>query len=194
MIRTLRLFLLVLFLASPCFAQTIPKWEVFGGYSYQKSNVREYFKSTPIIYTFRNQNLKLNGFDFSVTENVNRWLGGTLDFRGHYAKPVVSGTTNRERMYSIMYGPRFSFPRISFLTPFAHALLGVAHMNVKVTPTGPRASGTSFATAAGGGLDLKFSNNAGIRVVQAEYLRANALGANQNNFRISAGVILYLGN
>jgi hypothetical protein len=47
--------------------------------------------------------------------------------------------------------------------------------------------------AAGGGLDVKFRSNAAVRVVQAEYLRANALGANQNNFRLSAGVILYLG-
>ena len=193
MSRTLRLFLLTLFFASPCLAQTIPAWEVFGGYSQQQSNVKQYYKSTPIIYTVRNQIVNLNGWDVSVTENINRWFGGTLDIRGHYRKPTVLGSANRERMYSVMYGPRFSFRGSPSIVPFANVLLGVAHMDLKVTPTGPRASDASFAMAEGGGLDLKFWNNAAIRVVQAEYLRANALGANQNSFRFSAGVILYLG-
>lgn len=193
MSRTLRILLLVLFLATPCLAQTTREWEVFGGYSLQRSNVKQYYKSTPIIYTVRNHDVSLNGWDVSVTENINRWFGGTLDISGHYRKPTVSGSANRERMYSIMYGPRFSLRSSPSVVPFAHVLLGVAHMDIKVVPTGPRASDASFAMAAGGGLDVKFRDNAAVRVVQAEYLRANALGANQNNFRLSAGVILYLG-
>ncbi len=56
--------------ATPCLAQEIPEWEFFGGYSFQRSDVREYFKSSPIIYTFRGKYASLSGWDASVTENL----------------------------------------------------------------------------------------------------------------------------
>ena len=54
-------------------------------------------------------------------------------------------------------------------------------------------SDTSFAFATGGGFDKNIGNKTAIRIVQAEYLHANSLGSNQNNFRLSAGFILYVG-
>src|SRR4051812_44138472 len=116
-------------MAAPGYAQSIPGWEVYGGYSYQRSNVREYFKSTPIIYAVRNQDANLNGFDVAFTENINRWFGGTLDISGHFAKPEISGVKTRERMYTFMYGPRFTFRGQPGWTPFAHVLLGAARMD-----------------------------------------------------------------
>jgi len=190
--RTLRILLLVL-LAAPAYAQTIPEWEVFGGYSWQRSNLREYFKSTPIIYSVRNKAGSLNGFDVAFTENINRWFGGTLDFSGHFATPEISGVRTRQQMFSVMYGPRFSFRKWGGWTPFGDVLAGVAHMDAKVTPTGPHQSDTSFGFAAGGGLDVKAGGKTAFRLVQAEYFRANSLGSSQNSFRISAGVLLYLG-
>jgi len=183
----------MLVITSPGYAQTLRTWEVFGGYSWQRSNLREYFKSTPIIYSVRNRAGNLNGFDVAFTENVNRWLGGTLDVSGHFGAPAISTVTTHERMLSFMYGPRFSYRERPGWSMFGHVLGGVAHMDAKVTPTGPHADDTSFALAAGGGLDVKFRGNTAIRVLQAEYLRANALGGNQNNFRLSAGVVLYFG-
>jgi opacity protein-like surface antigen len=191
--RTLRILVLVLAVAAPGYAQTIPTWEVFGGYSWQRSNLREYFKSTPIIYSVRNKGGSLNGFDVAFTENINPWFGGTLDITGHFAAPEISGVKTHQAMYTFMYGPRFSYRDRPGWTGFGHVLAGAAHMNAKVTPTGPHADDTSFALAAGGGLDVKFRGNTAIRVLQAEYLHANALGANHNNFQISAGIILYLG-
>jgi opacity protein-like surface antigen len=190
--RTLRILAFVLLLAAPGYAQTIPGWEVFGGYSWQRSKLREYFKSTPIIYSVRNKIGNLNGFDAAFTENLNRWFGGTLDISGHFATPEISGVETHERMYTVMYGPRFAYHERPGWTPFAHVLAGVAHMEAKVTPTGPHLSDTSFALAAGVGLDVKAGSKTAIRVLQAEYLRANALGTSQNNFRLAAGVILYL--
>lgn len=194
MTRTLRILLLVLSIAAPGYAQTIPDWEVFGGYSWQRSNLREYFKSTPIIYSVRNKAGNLNGFDVAFTENINPWFGGTLDISAHFATPEIATVRTRERMYSVMYGPRFSFRKWPGWTPFGHVLAGVANMDAKVTPTGPHLSDTSFGLAAGGGLDVKAGGKTAFRLVQAEYFRANSLGASQNNFRLSAGVILYLGS
>lgn len=186
----MRFFLFVLFFATPCVAQEIPAWEFFGGYSFQRSNVREYYKSTPIIFSVRNQYADLNGFDAAVTENMNRWFGGTLDFGGHFGSPQLLGTTSREQRYSILYGPRFSYRR-PWGIPFAHILLGAAHTGVKVTPTGPHASANSFAVAAGGGLDVHLGRKVAIRVFQAEYFRTGALGTRPNSYRASAGVVLF---
>ena len=191
--RTLRLLLLILLLASPSYAQTIPDWEIFGGYSFQRSNVRKYFRTTPIIYSVRNEGANLNGFDVSVTENLNPWFAGTLDISGHFAKPEISGVKTQQRMYTVMYGPRFSYRPMSNWIPYGHVLFGAAHMDARVTPTGPRLSDWSVALAAGGGFDKRFTNKTAIRIIQAEYLRANSLGSNQNNFRFSAGFILYVG-
>jgi opacity protein-like surface antigen len=189
----LRILVLVLVIAAPGYAQTIPEWEIFGGYSWQRSNLREYFKSTPIIYSVRNKGGSLNGFNVAFTENVNRWFGGTLDITGHFAAPDISGVKTHQTMYTFTYGPQFSYRKRPGWTGFGNVLAGVAHASAKVTPTGPHADDTSFAIAAGGGLDVKFRGNTAIRVLQAEYLHANALGANHNNLRISAGLILYFG-
>src|SRR6266705_2778893 len=113
--------------ATPCLAQEIPEWEFFGGYSFQRSDVREYFKSSPIIYTFRGKYASLSGWDASVTANL-------------------------ERMLSLLYGPRFSYRKPSVIF-FTNVLMGAAHLNVQVTPVGPHASNLSFATATGGGVD-----------------------------------------
>ena len=190
--RSFKLLLFVLSLAIPGIAQQAPAWEFFAGYSLQRSNVREYFKSTPILYTTRGRYIYLNGWDLSVTENLNPWFGGTLDISGHSKTPVVSGTTNREQMVSILYGPRFSY-RTRKVVPFAHLLMGAAHSAVTVTPVGPHASETSFAAAIGGGVDLNLQNKAAVRLLQADYFRTDVLGTRPHSYRASAGVLWYLG-
>lgn len=190
--KVFQLSLLILSLATPCLAQETPAWEFFGGYSVQRSNVREYFKSAPAIFSVRNQYATLNGWDLAVTENMNRWFGGTLDVSGHYKRPHLLGISNRERMHSILYGPRFSF-RMPSLVPFTHLLFGITRANAAVTPTGPHISDTSFTVAAGGGVDLNLRGKASIRLLQAEYFHANSLGSNQNNYRAAAGVVFHLG-
>ena len=188
----LQLLLLVSFFAAPCVAQEAREWEIFGGYSVQRSDVRQYYRSSPVIYTFRGQYADLKGWDASLTENLNGWFGGTLDISGHYRTPQLLGTANRERMHSVLFGPRFSY-RIPHITPFAHILMGVAQAKVAVTPVGPNASDLSFAVAAGVGLDLSLGKNAAIRVLQADYFRTNLLGTRPESFRGSAGLVFYLG-
>ncbi len=185
--------LLVLLFAMPAAAQEKREWEVFVGYSIQRSNVREYFKSTPTIYSFRSLNDNMNGWELAVTENVNRHVGGTLAVGGHYDSPVLLSVTSRQRMHTLLYGPRV-YHRISRLTPFGHALFGIALSNVQVTPTGPHLSSHGFAAAGGAGLDVDLAKRISVRVFQVEYLHANALGANQNNYRASAGILFHFPN
>ena len=198
----LKLLLLLLLFAAPAFAQETPAWQFFGGYSFQRADVREYFKTTPIIYTFRHHYVNMNGWDFAVTENRNRWFGGTLDMSGYYKTPVVKGISNSEQIYSILYGPRISIPKPALVssasllggaTLYAHALFGGSHTSVSVTPTGPHASDFSFGMALGGGLDLPLQNNFAVRA-QVDYFRPTSFGSGQNNFRLTAGMVFNLGN
>ena len=131
--QILRLFLPILLVASYGFSQQTPAWEFYGGYSFERSNVREYFKSTPTIYTTRERYINLDGAEVAVTENMTPTFGGTFQFTAHTKSPVVSGTKNVERSYSILYGPRISH-RMSWGTPYAHILFGAGHSQVTVSP------------------------------------------------------------
>jgi len=186
-------------------AQEVVPWEVFGGYSFQRADVREYFisRSVPLIYTPRHHYVNMNGFDFSVTENVNRWFGGTLDISGYLKSPSIGSVTTKDHIYTILYGPRFTFPKaggnaaparlISASVPFAHILFGGAQTSATVGPPGPHASDFSFAMAIGGGLDWPLTPNVDLRFLQLDYLRTNALQTSQNNYRATVGLVLRLG-
>ncbi len=186
-----RLLLVVLSFATVGFTQQIPAWEIFGGYSFERSAVREYYKSTPIIYTFRERYENLNGWEVAVTENVNHWFGGTLQLTGHYKSPVVLTTKSRQNLFSIMYGPRFSH-RMSWGTPYGHLLFGAGRTSVTVSP-GPHTAEASFVVAGGGGLDLNLGTKAAIRVLQIQYSPMNQVAAKDHKFQASAGIVLYLG-
>jgi|SRR5579862_4139862 len=192
----LQLLLLLSIFVTPGLAQETPEWQFFGGYSFQRADVREYFKTTPIIYTFRHHYVNMNGWDFSVTQNRNRWFGGTLDLSGYYKTPQVGGISNSEQIYSILYGPRISYPRPLWrgVSAFAHILFGGSHTSVSVTPTGPHASDFSFGMAAGGGFDLPLQNRVAIRVLQVDYFRPTSFGSGQNNYRLSTGVVFNIGS
>ena len=61
--KILQLLVVILCVTIPSLAQTTPvkgEWQVFGGYSYMRAAVREYYKSTPIIYSIRDQRANLN--------------------------------------------------------------------------------------------------------------------------------------
>src|SRR5262249_24275182 len=174
------------------FAQQTRAWELFGGYSFERSAVREYYQiPNPTRYTTREQFINLNGWELSVTENLNHWFGGTLQLMGHYKNPVVFGIKNRQHMFSILYGPRFSH-RMDWGTPFAHILFGAGRTSVTVSP-GPHADETSFALAAGAGLDINLGSKVAARVLQVQYLPTNQVAAIRRKFQASGGLVVYLG-
>jgi opacity protein-like surface antigen len=186
-----RLSLLILLFASYGFSQQVPAWEFFGGYSFERSNVREYFKGTPTIYTTRERWINLNGAEFAVTENMTPTFGGTFQLTAHTASPVVSGTKNVERSWSLLYGPRISH-RMSWGTPYGHVLFGAGHSQVTVSP-GPHASDTEFALAVGAGLDLKLGAKMAVRALQLQYSPMNQVASKDHKFQASAGLIFYVG-
>lgn len=123
----------------------------------------------------------LNGGSASVSFNPSSWLGLVGDFGGY--KGSQNGFDGGS-VITYMFGPKIAMRRGRF-TPYAQALFGGAHANVAAT------SNNAFAMAVGGGADVNLTEHIGVRVIQAEYLltRFNFVSNQQNNVRISAGVV-----
>src|SRR5439155_22714809 len=100
--RKLTLFVtMILFLGVPAMAQNASTIEIFGGYSH-------------VVEDFSNTSFNLNGAEVSMTQNLNNWFGGTLDFGTQY------GTRNgfNVNTQQIMYGPVFAYRKSSSFKPF----------------------------------------------------------------------------
>ncbi len=119
-------------------------------------------------------------------------VGGTLEVNGHYKALPFQGSDNHHSMHSVVYGPRVSFRQHAF-TPYVHVLVGFAHADVRVKPTGPHLSDNSFAVAGGAGVDVNVWKQMAVRALQIEYFHANAMGANQNHYRAAAGIVFHVG-
>ena len=142
-------------LSLPAVAQDFPKAEIFGGYQ----------------YTHFEPGGNANGWNASLTGNVNRWFGVAADFSGAYK----SG----EHVHTYMFGPVFS-ARTDKVTPFAHALFG-----------GVSGGGTNaFAMAFGGGVDVKMADKVAFRLIQGDWLLFRSEGyTSKKNARISTGIV-----
>jgi hypothetical protein len=107
------------------------KIEVFGGYSY--------------MYLHNSPSANLNGWEIAGQYKFTDWLGGVADLDVHYGSSNGIGTST----YTYLFGPQISLP--SRVSPFAHLLLGSAH----ISEAGFGRS--SFSMALGGGVDVCLS-------------------------------------
>ena len=200
--KTFLLVATALFLCLPATAQNTPAWEAFGGYSYARVDL------TNLTH------VNAHGWSASVTENLNSWFGGTLETSGYYATPtfIFDGTIYHPQssVYTALYGPRFSYHGSKAFTPFGYVLIGAAFL--RGSQLGYSASNIAFAATPGGGLDVRVSNRAAIRF-QGDYaytdfrsfetmfdpstgithLVLTGPRMRQNNFRVSAGIVLRFG-
>lgn len=160
---------LLLWLCLPAPAQSFPKLEASAGYSYTR------------FHPAANVVANCNGGYGSVTGNFSSWLGVTGDVD---VCRVSSGSTAT----TYMFGPKFALRKCCSVTPFANVLLGGIH----VTPGFPSVAGAAdaFAFKAGGGIDISLTCRVAIRVIEADYLLTRLHSTNQNNFRLSAGIVL----
>ncbi len=188
-------------------AQEAPKAEVYGGYSF--ANVQLISSDRP----------NANGWNASVSVNLNRWFGLVTEFGGLYGASssvtftsiIVPCTTPPcqtqqvveivdGKVHTFLFGPRFTLRREK-LSPFAHVLLGGARLNSTTTlffplpPSIPNrfsSSNFDFALALGGGVDYKFRDRWAWRV-QTDYLQSGFATRTQNNFRLSTGIVFQFG-
>jgi outer membrane protein OmpA-like peptidoglycan-associated protein len=182
-----------------------PKFELFLGYSN--------LLATPM--SLSNRIVDLQGGDANVAFNFTRYVGLVGDFAGYHANTLTfnqPGGPSRDvgadgRAFTYMGGPRFSYRRPHF-TLFAQTLLGVADArqvtinNCTGSPAcAPLPSASTFAFAAGGGLDLNLSRHFAFRIFQAEYFITrftdpssdSGKSGTRNNVRLSSGIVYRAG-
>jgi hypothetical protein len=165
------------------YAQDAPRVEIFGGYSYLRTDDA--------------LDLDLHGWNASVAGNVNNWLGLKADFSGHYDNFQISpGGRADIGTHLFLAGPQFTYRKHDIVTPFVHVMFGAARTHVSArTATGRfNTSEVDFAFVAGGGLDVKLTKALAVRAFQTDYVLVRDNDENFHNFRLSTGLVLRLGD
>ena len=164
--------LLVSLVSLAAFAQeggNTPKAEIFGGYQYTRFD----------------GGVNANGWNTSLTGNLNNWFGIAADFSGAYKTQNGVSFNN----YTYTFGPVISYRHNETFTPFAHFLAGGNHASASISGVGS-GSDNGFAMMFGGGLDVKASQHLALRAVQFDWLSLHSNGASDNNnMRISTGIL-----
>ena len=171
-----------------------PKFEVAGLY--------QYVNFCPCSF----ENFNNHGATGEFAYNANKWLGLVGQIGGYHFKrqvlgaPVVTPTGTTFPVESLsgdwesfLFGPRLNLRRFDHFVPFAEVLFGPARGGAQMTGD---TSQSTFALAAGGGVDMALFRNVAWRLFEADYLMTNFTGplqsptGRQNNFRIGTGVVL----
>ena len=192
----LLMFFMALFILGAIDAQAqavtqFPRVEIFGGYSYLRTNA-----------VFTGEHINLHGASFSGDFYLNHWLGIVGDVGVYHAGNIANQFSLT--LWSYQAGPRVRLRNDTHFTPYGQFLIGGGHAGgtLYTSPLGPGlapiGTNNSFLYTAGGGVDYRFTNRIGIRIVQAEYLHSEFLNGSvtghvQNNFRLSTGVIFKFG-
>lgn len=151
--------------------------DVYGGYSYVRTNPGNGASGT-----------NNNGWESTATFNVRPNLALAADINGAY----YSNSGAHNHLYTYLFGPELRMNQGKG-SPFAHALFGFGHDSVTASAFGGTFSSSSnaFAAALGAGYDWKMSDDISIRPVQFDYLMTRFSSSTQNNIRISVGVVFH---
>jgi Outer membrane protein beta-barrel domain len=168
----LSLLLLVLVSAAPsASAQTVSRVQVFGGYSYTR------FESRTLGFA---DNSDLSGWNASVAFNVLPYLGGVGEISGQYGSHI--------NFRDVAFGPQILYPRWNLLF-FGHALFGKGR---SFDDIGFGQGDTQRAYMFGGGVDMDVPHHQSFAIrVQGDYIHSNLFNANQQNVRISVGLVYH---
>jgi hypothetical protein len=160
--------------------------QVFGGYAFARSPVPiGRFAPGPVQTS---QDVTLNGWNLQGQFKLLGPVGLVADIGGSYGN-LRGGPTH---LHTYLFGPSISLnARVS---PFAHFLIGGAHQS-QDQPQDPNffslGSGTSFATAVGGGIDAKLAPFVSLRLIQIDFMHTQFHGGGQNFPRLAAGLVIH---
>jgi hypothetical protein len=185
--------------------RSYPRVEAFAGFAAVETNDHsfQFVDIGPVGHLDFDE--KGRGGEAAVVVNVSRYLGIMGDFSAHFSSnefgvPFTSSSSTttqpgsiNPRLFNFLAGPEFKARNRTRLTPFVHALFGVAHSTATFQTTGPvinfsrTDAETGFAMAFGGGGDVRITRRFSMRgmlTYQQAFLgstdlphqRVNALG------------------
>ena len=174
-------------------AQSTPKVEVFGGYSY----LRLAQQTNPPFDA-----ANLNGWNASIKLNVTQGIGLVADFSGHYEQGCALCAQLRPGyQHTFLAGPEFKLLQRDRLTVNVRALAGMMVGSSLFLPYNglqfAYGGSNRFAASLGGSVDYRISDRLSYRIIQPELLTTvtNAGGTLRAypNVRISTGLVFRFG-
>jgi hypothetical protein len=158
-------------------AQEVPRYDVFGGFSYLR------FNATTIGYP---DYTNLYGWNGGASGAITRKFGVAIDLSGNYGSEMSA--------YHFMIGPQYTWRRDKSKF-FAHALIGKAQNNVSIVqPTRSGFENVGRSIGGGVGFDYDWKPKISIRVFQVDYFHNDTFGTTQNDVRGSIGVVYHFGH
>jgi len=118
--------------------------------------------------------------------------GLTAEFATYSFSRTIPTGSAEGGFQTYLFGPRLNLRR-NYFVPFLEFLIGGMRADGQVTGD---ARQSSFALAAGGGVDIVFTKHIAWRFAQIDYLMTNATGINlnasgrQDNLRAGTGLVL----
>jgi len=196
--RFTHVFCFVILAGASAMAQSLPGFELAGGYSYMN-----FHANVPQLTS-----QSFNGGGAALVYNPVTWLGIKAEFTGYSL-----GWTNKLRelgymgsagtsMFIYQFGPQIKKHSGKF-QPYVQSLYGFAHSSGYGAVLRAKGSGTfiltgggdnntAFAMELGGGIDIPLSKTIEIRPAELDYQLTRFgfqnFSANQNNFKYFGGI------
>ena len=162
-----------------------------------KAEVGMSFSSTTVFPSGGVPSFTAPGGSGTFVYNFNKTFGAVADLGAYHNS---SDANLDPTTFSYLFGPRVSWRKDRF-TPYAQALVG----GVRVTSpflvdpiSGNTTAQNAFATAFGGGLDLRATDHIYLKPVEVDYMLSRvpnfwSLNNTQSNLRYSAGIVFRFG-
>lgn len=174
MVRLWIVVMLPMILCGSAWAQIPTKGNVSFGYSFDRTQV------------VRNDTINTNGWDASLEKKLFPFVGLVMDIDGHYGNGTFGGFGADVAEHNFIFGPRVS-AQVGPVRPFAEVPVGGAHIS---RSNGISDSDTSFANAAGGGLDYRIVGPLSVRG-QLDWIETRFYSQTQNGVRFSTGIAFH---
>ena len=169
----------------------IPKYTAFGGFTTVRNRFDYGSSGVPGFPTAPGPVFHLNGWEASIERKFAPWMGIVADVSQQLG--TRSGGQlgpEQENQVFVLFGPQFSLRVAQWLIPFAHVLIGPSYGLADYLSQNTAGTVSSFATAIGGGVDVKIFGPVWLRAAQVDYLHtSNDFGKDHSTqVRISVGI------
>jgi peptidoglycan-associated lipoprotein len=177
----------LLFSAAAAHGQIATPVEVMLGYSYVHANAPPGECGC----------FSMNGGNGGFAAYLEHGISAVADVGGYFQNNVDNSGRSLQ-VETFLFGPRYSSTHWKKWTPFGQVLFGGTLGSGTLYGPNATTSGSSsgFSMSAGGGLDWNFARRVSLRLIQADYLMTrlpNSVNNNQNNLRITVGVVFHFG-
>ncbi len=183
-------------MAAMASAQSLPKWELYGGYSEDLAGAG----------VAGQKQLPTNGVQVEFDRVVTSYFRVTSQFNAQFADhvvniapppppPPVGGYVNGKELLAL-FGPEATYRGMKRFDIFGHYLIGLAYGRENQVPVIPTATYTTWAYALGGGLDMKLGRRVSARLIGFDWITThfpvNSPEA-QDNWRLTGGFMFHFG-